>query len=58
MDLNSGLGIQPLWIPAASPADTDEEYGWTAARTLGNSQHPGIGHGPRWNQDEIPTGES
>ena len=43
----------PIWVPAVVTSPTHEEYGWTAAQTLSNSEHPGISQAPGWNQDEI-----
>ena len=43
----------PIWVPAVVTSATDSKHGWTGARTLSDSQHPGISRSPGWNQDEI-----
>ena len=53
IDINSGLGIAPLWIPAVVTSPTDALHGWTPAKTEKGCSHPGISRGPGWNQDEI-----
>ena len=53
VNINAGLGIQALWIPAVVTCPTDALHGWTAARTESSCSHPGISRGPGWNQDEI-----
>ena len=58
VDINSGLGIQALWIPAVVTCPTDSLHGWTPARTESSCSHPGISRGPGWNQDEIRRRES
>ena len=58
VNIDSGNGLPDNWIPAVVTNATDAQYGWTAARTCPNSDHPGISRGPGWNQDEIRWRES
>ena len=53
VNIDSGMGVADNWVPAIVTNATDPKYGWTAARTDPNSDHPGISRGPGWNQDEI-----
>lgn len=53
VDINSGVSGQPLWVPATVLLATNPRNGWTPARTLPNSQYPGISRGPGWAPEEI-----
>ncbi len=52
IDINSGQGLPPKWVPAVVTALTSEQYGWTAAvhRT---SDGRTVERGPGWALDEI-----
>ena len=49
VDINSGInGDERNWRPATVTSPTDQQYGWTMART-----DCGLERGPGWLQDEI-----
>ena len=49
VNVNGGTGRdEPDWRPAVVTHHTNQQYGWTAARTI-----CGIQRGPGWLQDEI-----
>lgn len=51
VDVDGGIGLPSLWVPAVVTRDTDPVYGLTHAITC--SKHPGISRSPGWNPEEI-----
>ena len=57
VNINSGMGLAPLWVRATVTKAADLRYGWVMARTNSDSTHPGIERGPGWMSGEILPAE-